>query len=269
MTIKLGILAGNRSLPLVIAQSIKRNKECKLVAICFKGETHPSISKYADKTYWICPGHLGALRNIIKNEDLKEWTMAGQISPWRIFKPKYWDKELSALIERINDFRPHNIFYEVINYLEGEGVKFLDSTIYLKDYLSESGLMSQIPLANEEDVNFGVDMISRFVELDLGQTIVVKERSVVAVESLEGTDNTIRRGGRIAGFGCTVLKFCKCHQDFRFDVPVVGLSTLKLLKKIKASGIVLESGKVIILEKDRFLSQAKKLCISVMGKERC
>ena len=106
----------------------------------------------------------------------------------------------------------------------------------------------------------------RYVELDVGQIMAIKNTSVVALEALEGTDNTIKRAYRIAGKGCVILKFAKANQDMRFDVPVVGLSTLGLLKRISASALILEAGKVIILEKEKFLSQAASLGISVIGR---
>lgn len=268
---KLGIIAGNRLLPVLLAQSIKKNiRDSYVAAICFRGETRPQICKYVDKTYWIKVGSLTALRETIKREGLKEWVMAGQINPLRIFRRRDWDKELSHLIEGIRDFRPHNIFAEIIRYLQAEGVVFLDSTVYLKEYLAQSGVMNGLSLneQNNEDIEFGLKIISGFVELDVGQTIAVKKKSVVALESLEGTDRTIKRAGRLAGCGCTILKFSKAGQDLRFDIPVVGISTLKLLKKIRAASLVLEKEKVIILEKEKFLARAKKWNIPVVGKEK-
>lgn len=266
---KLGIIAGSRLLPVLLARKLKENKN-QVVIVCFKGETLPFIRNYADKIYWIEAGHLGELRRIIKKESLSGWIMAGQISPLRIFKRNRWDDELTLLAGKIKDFRPHNIFLEIIRYLESEGVKFLDSTQYLKDSLADEGVMNG-PAETDEfqrDIDFGVEIISRFVDLDVGQTIVVKERSVVALESLEGTNNAILRGARLAGCGCTVLKFSKSNQDLRFDVPVVGVSTLKLLRKVKAGACVLENKKVIILEKPKFLCLARKWRIPIIGKDK-
>jgi DUF1009 family protein len=196
--------------------------------------------------------------------------MSGQISPWRIFKRGNWDKELYSLVARTKDLRPHSIFSEIIRYIEDEGITFLDSTAYLKECLADDGVMNNVNLGIDckLDIDFGVKIISRFVELDVGQTIAVKERSVVALESLEGTDRTIMRAYRLAGKGCSILKFSKINQDLRFDVPVVGISTLKLLKHLDASSLVLEKGKVIILEKQNFLSLAKKWGIPVIGREK-
>jgi DUF1009 family protein len=268
---KIGIVAGNRLLPLILAKSIKeKNKDCQIVAICFKGETNPAICGYVDSTHWIKIGSLRQMKEIIKEEGLKEWIMAGQINPLAIFKRKCWDSDLTALMEKIEDVKPHTIFINIINYLEKEGVAFLDSTAYLRDSLASEGVMNGLLLDKsiERDIEFGVGVASRFVELDVGQTVVVKAKSTVALESLEGTDRTIRRGFKLAGQGVTVLKFSKANQDLRFDVPVVGISTLNLLKKIKAASLVLEKNRVLILEKEKFLERAKKWGIPVVGREK-
>lgn len=268
---KLGIIAGNRLLPILLAKNIKENKSgIEIIAFCFRGETSRSIVNYADKVYWFEIGRLKSLRETIKKENLSNCVMAGQITPLRIFKRKNWDSELSSLVAGLSDLRPHTIFSRIIEYLEKDNVQFLDSTLYLKEYLAVEGLMSGVDINDTaaKDVEFGLKIISRFADLDIGQTAVVKSKSVVALESLEGTDSTIRRGYRLAKGGCTVAKFSKTNQDLRFDVPVVGMNTLKLLRKIKASALLLETGKVIILEKEKFLALAKKWQIPVIGRSK-
>lgn len=268
---KLGIIAGNRLLPIILAQRIKQNeKGYEIVALCFKGETSRDIYKYADKVYWLEVGQLKNLSRILTSEGISQCIMAGQINPLRIFNRKGWDEELISLVESIPDFRPHTIFGKIIDYLENRGIIFLDSTAFLDKDLVKEGVMNglNLTIAAGRDVDFGLDMVSRFVELDVGQTIVIKNGSVVALESLEGTDRTIKRARTLAGYGCTILKFCKSNQDLRFDVPVVGISTLRLLRRIKASSLVLEKNKVIILEKEKFLSLAREWGIPVLGKEK-
>jgi len=269
MSMKLGIIAGNRTLPILLAQRVQQlSKKHQVIVIGFNGETARCVSKYANKTYWVSVGDLGKLRRILAEERIKQCVVVGQINPLRIFKRKGWDSELVSLVDSIQDFRPHTIFSEIITYLEKTGIIFLDSTLYLKNDLAEDGIMNNAFASNtiSKDIDFGVKMISKFVDLDVGQTIVVKSKSVVALESLEGTDKTIKRAYRLAGKNCMVFKFSKTNQDFRFDVPVVGLSTLKLLKFIGASGLVLESDKVIIIQKKKFLCLAKKWKILVIGK---
>jgi DUF1009 family protein len=268
---QLGIIAGNRLLPIILSQRIKeKDRNSYLVAVCFKGETSRRILKYVDKCYWVKVGCLNNLREVIKKDSIKNWIMAGQINPLYIFKRKHWDEELSSLIDNTCDFRPHAIFNKMIDYLKTTGIDFLDSTSYLKEDLAKTGEMTGLGIDEDlsKNIDFGLGLVSKFVELDIGQTVVVKDCSVVGLESLEGTDRTIKRSYRLAGQNCLVLKFCKSNQDLRFDVPVVGISTLRLLKNIKAAGLVLEKDKVIILEKSKFISLARKWKIPVIGKER-
>lgn len=265
---KIGIIAGNRLLPVMLAKSIKEKKpQLEVVALCFHSETSPLIKKYADKTYWLPIGSLSLLRDRIAEEGLSECIMSGQITPIRIFNRRNWDNELVKLVEESQDMRPHSIFLSIINYLERYGLKFLDSTTFLENTLASEGCMNGITYAGGiiNDVEFGKEMVSRFVDLDVGQTIVVKNKSVVAIEAIEGTDNTIKRGAYLAGKGCVILKFSKTNQDFRFDVPVVGESTLKLLKRIKASALVLETNRVLMLNKEKFLASAAKYQIPIIG----
>ena len=269
MRLKLGIIAGNRLLPLILAQRIKeKNKDCEVIAFCFKGQTSKRIVKYADRCYWFPVGSLSELRKSIKKEGLIQCIMAGQINPLYIFRKKFWDQELTSVMDNTEDFRPHIIFDKIISYFEKVGIEFKDYISYLKDDLANAGIMNNLPLVESvtKDVELGLDTISSFVELDVGQTVGIKSKAVVALESLEGTDRAIKRAYKLAGNGCVILKFCKVNQDLRFDIPVVGISTLKLLKRIKAAALVLEKEKVIILEKQKFLLLAKKWRIPVVGK---
>jgi len=265
---KTGLIAGNRMLPVLLARGIKeKDSGREIVAICFRGETSRKVLDFCDKAYWIYPGQLGRLRAIIKAEGLTRCVMAGQISPWRIFYPRFWDSELSDLVRRTKDFRPHAIFTAIIDHIQKDGVRFIDSTVYLSEQMSTRGLMNNVSLSEKSvrDIEYGSRMIRKFVEVDIGQTIVVKSCSVVAAEALEGTDNTIKRGGRIAGKGVTVLKFSKSNQDMRFDVPVVGTRTLKIMRDIGAAALALEESRVILLDKEKFLSCADRWNIAITG----
>lgn len=268
---KIGIIAGNRFFPVLLAKIIKeKNNDVEVTAICFKGETSRDISRYCNRVFWVDPGRLSDLRKVIRENSLENLVMAGQISPWRIFKQDNWDIELTQLIKSISDFRPHTIFSKIIEVLEKDGARFFDSTAYLKDFLPSLGLMNKVSPGDKvlEDIEFGVKMIGRFVEMDVGQTIVVNQKTVVALEAVEGTDNAVIRGCRISSKGAVVLKFAKTNQDLRFDVPVVGLETINLLKKFKAKAIVLEEGKVLVLDKPKFLQIADRAGISVVGRRK-
>ncbi|MCF7873229.1 MAG: UDP-2,3-diacylglucosamine diphosphatase LpxI [Candidatus Omnitrophica bacterium] len=268
---QIGIIAGNKNLPLLLAKRLSESKKFrKIVGVCFKGETSSKFCKYVDQCLWVEVGKLKDLSEAIKTQKVKDWVMVGQINPLNIFKEKKWDDELKKIVNEQTNFCPHTIFQLIISYLEAEGINFLDSTFYLENDLAKNGLMNGFSLSDStrENIEFGLDKISKFVEMDIGQTLVVKNNAVVAVESLEGTDNTIKRGAKIAGLGITVLKFAKEAQDLRFDVPVVGIATLKLLKKVRAACLALEKDKTIILDKEKFLDLSKKWKISVIGLTR-
>ncbi|MCF7871132.1 MAG: UDP-2,3-diacylglucosamine diphosphatase LpxI [Candidatus Omnitrophica bacterium] len=271
MNKQIGIVAGSKNLPLLLAKRILESKKfTKIAAICFKGETSFKLCRYADKCLWVKAGKLKDLREAIKSQKVKDWVMAGQVNPLNIFKKSKWDDELKSVAEGKINFCPHTFFKAIINHLESEGINFLDSTLYLKNDLAKEGVMNGLglPEATKENIDFGLDKISKFVEIDIGQVLVVKNKTVVAIESLEGTDNTIKRGFKIAGPGAAIFKCAKGSQDLRFDVPVVGISTLKLAKRIQASCLVLEEGKTIILEKEKFLYLSKKWKIPVIGLKR-
>jgi len=265
---RLAVLAGNRLFPLEFIKRAKAKENIEIVAIAFRGETNPLVERLADKTYWIEAADLEGLISILKKEKVKDCVMVGQITPRRIFRKGNWEEFIKKLTKDI-DWRPHSIFGRIVEFLEREGFRFLDSTVFMQDCLAEEGMMNNVKLEKEteEDIQFGVKIASYFSELDIGQTIVVKKKAVVACEALEGTDNTIRRAYRLAGGNLVVVKFAKKDQDLRFDVPVVGLKTISVLKK-RVKALVLEKKKVIILKKNKFLKETEKRGIAVIGKER-
>ena len=264
---KIAIIAGRYLFPIVLTKEIKKSFDYFIISICFRGETSKEIIKYSDKAYWLNVEDLNGLVGILQKEKPDQCIMAGQINPRYIFKIK--NKYMKNFLED-TDFRPHGVFGKFISYLENLGFNFIDSTYYLKEYLADYGIMNDLDIPQEvrKDIEFGKKIISDFVKLDIGQTIVVKNRAVIALEAIEGTNNTIKRAYKIAKNNCCILKFSRPNQDMRFDVPVVGISTIKLLKKIKASALVLEKNKVLILEKDNFLYLAKKYKIPVIGEEK-
>ncbi|MCM8786958.1 MAG: UDP-2,3-diacylglucosamine diphosphatase LpxI [Candidatus Omnitrophica bacterium] len=264
---RIAIIAGNRFFPILFAQNLRKKvKNIEIIGICFKGETSKKILPYLDKAYWISVGKLTKLKEILKKECITQCVMVGQITPLKIFKKNYVDEEFLKIIKDI-DFRPHQIFSKIIKYLENEGINFLNSTLYLEEYLATEGIMNDVDVSEdvEKNINFGMGIVRNYVQLDIGQTVVVKMRSVVALETIEGTDKTLLRAYKLAGRGCVVLKFSKPDQDLRFDVPIVGISTLKILNKIKAATLVLEAGRVLILEKEKFFRLSKKYKIPIVG----
>ncbi len=270
---KLGLLAGNRNFPLLCARQITYNHpEIELVVFAIKGETNPLIKKFCPKTIWVSAFGLQTIIDEFKKNQIDKAVMAGQISPIRIFKDKNkWDARLKKVVSGIEDFRPHSVFRAIIEEMAGEGIHFENSVAYLQDYLAKRGLNNSFAVQAEsvkKDIELGVNIAEDLVNFDIGQTIVVKDKAIVAVEALEGTDRTMKRGFSLCGRGFTVVKFSRKNQDLRFDVPVVGLKTISVLGKLRAKALVLEAGRVLILDKEKFLKLADKFQISVFGYSR-
>jgi DUF1009 family protein len=157
----------------------------------------------------------------------------------------------------------------VAQELEDEGIRMRESTLYLAPILAQKGMMTSRPLSKREqaDVQFGWEIAKKIGQHEIGQCVVVKDRVLLAVEAIEGTDETIQRAGRLGGEGAVVIKVSKPHQDLRFDVPAVGPQTIDSMKAVRAAALALEAGKTILLDKEQMLKQAEEAKISVVGIE--
>jgi len=266
---KIGLIAGSRDLPLLFSsEAKKKNPGLEIIAVGIKGETSKKISSLADKVYWIFPGELKKITEVLVKEGVGTAVLAGQVSPYRIFRGrKNWDELMLKVSANTPDFRPHSIFTEIIKEIEKCGINFVNSTTYLEEFIVSSGVNNSITLSDslEKEIEHALSFARRIADLDIGQVSVFKNKSVVAVEALEGTDNTIKRAYKICGSDFIVVKLAKENQDLRFDVPVVGLKTIKLLGKYKAKALVLEKGKSLLLDKPEVLSLADKFKISIIG----
>ncbi|MCD6134042.1 MAG: UDP-2,3-diacylglucosamine diphosphatase LpxI [Candidatus Omnitrophica bacterium] len=269
---KLALIAGNRRLPLLFAAAAKKhNPKLELIIVAFKGETDPRLSRFSRKTYWFKVGCLEEIISVLKQERINEAVMIGQISPWRLFASRrYWDRKMFEVYKEVDDFRSHSIFSRVIKEIEREGIKFISSASYLEDYLAEEGIGGREIISDKvkKDIEIGFNLGRQIVDFDVGQTLIVKNRAVVAVEALEGTDNAIKRAARICGEGFSMVKLSRHGHDVRFDLPVIGIDTIKLLARKKAAAVVLEAGKVIIIDKPKVLSLARRWGITVVGLRR-
>lgn len=264
---KIGLIAGNRKLPLIFAEAAKK-RNYYIVAVAIKGDASPKLKKLADKFYWIGLNEFRRMFEIFKKEGVERIIMAGQISPHRLFsKELYKDEELKNLLVGIKDKRADTIFGRIADKLKESGFHVLDSTLFIEDLLPQKGTLTkrQPSLEEWEDVYFGLDLAKAIAFFDIGQTVAVKAQAPVAVEALEGTDNLIRRAGRIASGGITVVKVSKPKQDMRFDMPVIGLNTIKSLARAQARCLAIEAGKTIFIDKEESIRLADKKDISVVA----
>ncbi|MFH1202565.1 MAG: UDP-2,3-diacylglucosamine diphosphatase LpxI [Candidatus Omnitrophota bacterium] len=264
---RLGLIAGNGRFPLIFAQAA-RSRNIGLVATAIRGETHPDLGRVVDKITWIRLGEFKEIVNIFKNEGLKKVVMAGQIKPKHLFDKKIkWDDDIKNIFKDIENRKADTIFRSIADRLKIEGIELLDSTLYLDEFLAKKGVLGrQQPTFDDwNDIYFGMEIAKIMGALDIGQTVVVKNKAILAVEAMEGTDATILRGGRLGRGEVAVVKVSKPQQDMRFDIPVVGPRTIKTLARVKARCLAIEAEKTLIIDKSVFLNLADKNNICVVG----
>ncbi|MDD5434513.1 MAG: UDP-2,3-diacylglucosamine diphosphatase LpxI [Nitrospira sp.] len=263
---KLGIIAGDGSFPVIIAEAAK-NSGYSIIVVAHNGLTSPDIERVADKTFWVNLGQLSKTIDSFKKEGVKEAIMAGGVSKKFMFKDVRPDLRAISLLFRLKDKKDDTILRAIAGELEKDGIKVSEATAFVKSILAEQGVMTANKPADEEmkDIEFGFEMAKGIGRLDIGQCIVVKNRAVLAVEAVEGTDETIRRGGKFANGGAVVIKICKPGQDLRFDLPTIGTNTIETMKEVNARVLAIEAGMTIILEKEKLIRLADEAGISVVG----
>ena len=266
---KIGLIAGNGSFPFLVLDAA-RQRGIAVVTLAIKEEAEPSIEEVADTVHWVALGELRRAVKILKEAGIDRALMAGQVKHKRVFKILRPDTLLLKVLSRLRSRNTDAILKAVADVLSGEGVELMDSTLLLTSVLSTKGPMGKRrPSAEEkENVAFGYRMAKAVASLDIGQTVVVKAKSVVAVEAMEGTDEAVRRAGRVVSEspgGLAVVKVARPSQDMRFDVPVVGPRTIEVMSESGVSVLALEPGKCLLLEKEAMLKRADELKIAVYG----
>lgn len=263
---RIGLIAGNGRFPILVAQQA-REKDVEVVAIGINEETSRELERYVAKIYWLGVGELEKLFNILSQEKLTAVVMAGQVRHKLLFdKTIKIDRKMSGLLGKLSDKKTDSLIGGVAGVLEKSGIKLLDSTIFLSDCLPGKGVLTKLPLNEEvlKDIEFGRTIAKSVAGLDIGQTVVVKDRVVLAVESIEGTDEAIKRGAHYGKDGIVVIKVSKPHQDMRFDIPVIGPETIRLLKEVKAACIAVEAEKTIIIDKEKTILSADESGIGIV-----
>jgi DUF1009 family protein len=263
---KIGLIAGNRKFPLLIAEAARR-KGHSVIAVAIKGDTCALINKLADKVYWLKLSEFKRLFDIFKEEGVGKVIMAGQVSPARLFsKEVLKSKDLQEILSTIHNKKADSIFGVIADKLKENGLDLADSTTFVENLLPVKGVLTLRQPDQElwEDIHFGFELAKACGELDIGQTVAVKSKAIIAVEALEGTDNLILRAGRISRGGATIVKVAKPKQDMRFDIPVVGLKTIKSLIRAKAKCLAIEANKTLFIDKDISIRLAERKGIIVV-----
>ena len=264
----LGLLAGIGHLPVDVAQSAKK-LGYKVVAIAVVADTDPELPENADVFYTINVGKVGKILQTLKQHDVKNVTMIGKVTKEVLYKNGVMIPDLTTIrvLASLPDRKDDTIMNAIVKLIEDKGMHVMDQTVLIQPLLPEPGVLTKRkPTEQEwEDMRFGFRMAKELGRLDIGQTVVVKNRAVMALEAIEGTDACIVRGGFLGKGGVVVAKTAKPAQDNRFDMPSVGTTTLTSMIHAGATGIVIEAGRTLLVDRKRTLAMAEEKGITIVS----
>jgi len=262
---KIGLIAGYGHFPLELARALQvQGKEVHVVAA--REETSPDIEKLTASTCWLHVGQIGGMIKVFKRAGVEQVVMAGKVRKLHLFRNFRPDLTAMKGLMRLKDRRDDSILNTIADLLAESGLILIDQTLYAGDMLAGTGHLAGPAIKNRHaDIMFGFEQAKGVAGLDIGQTVVVQDQAVLAVEAIEGTDEAIKRGGSMGSGKATVIKVAKPDQDFRFDVPAVGPDTLEIMKDSGCTLLAIEAGKTLMIERRRFFELAGKYNISVFG----
>jgi DUF1009 family protein len=261
---QIGLIAGGGQFPLIAAHEA-RERGYLVHAIAIENETSEAINKEAQKVSWIKLGQLSRLINLLKENDIKKVILAGTVAHRHIFKQEEFDKELKALLSNLRDKSGDSILKSLSNLLEKEHIEVVDSTKLVSNWLAPKGVLSQRGPTEKElaDIRYGYSIALEIAQLNIGQSIAVKDGAVVAVEAIEGTDKMILRAGKLGGKGMTIVKVSQPNKDRRFDVPVVGSDTIATMIQAQALVLAFMAEKTLIFDREEMIKKADQGGITI------
>ncbi len=261
-----GLIAGEGPFPVLFAKMARRAGR-RVVACAIVGAAPDEVEGAANRTFRVKLGKIGKILDHFRAEGVTDIVMCGRIRKEIFFKNPAIDVVGLKLLAKLKDMRTASILASCADFLDEQGFSVKPSVLFLGEYLATAGVMTRRKpdKREKEDIEFGVRMAQAMADLDVGQTVVVKNRIVVAAEAVEGTDETIDRAGRIAGDGCVVVKMNSPRRDLRFDVPTIGINTIRRMKTAGATVLAVQSGHSLLLEKEQLLEEANEAKISVVG----
>jgi len=262
---KIGLVAGYGSFPLEVAASLRRQGR-EVVAVAVREETDAAIEQYAATT-WLRVGQLGAMIRTFQASGVRQVVFAGKVRKIHLFRNFRPDMKALAILARLPDRRDDTIMLAVVDALEAEGIRVLPQTACAKDLLAPSGVLCGPNPSDRmlRDARFGRRQARGIAALDIGQTVVVQDGAVLAVEAIEGTDAAIRRGGELGGGEAVVVKVAKPKQDPRFDVPAVGPDTIRAMAEAGCRLLAVEAGRTLLLQREALVAAAEAARICVYG----
>ena len=262
----LAIIAGNGVYPLLMVRAARAAGVSRIAAAAFHDETDPKLAAAVDEIEWMRVGQLGKMLAFLKKSGATKAVMSGQIHPKNLFALRP-DMKALVLLAKLRERNAETIFGAIADEMAGIGVELLPATIYMDEYVAPAGLVAGPKLSAREiaDVEFGFRIAKETSRLDIGQTVVVKGGTVLAVEAFEGTNTAMQRGGELGRGGAVMVKVSKPNQDFRFDVPVIGPVTIDTAHAAKVRVLGVEAGRTLLLERRRLISLADERRISIFG----
>ena len=263
----LGIIAGNGVYPQLLADAARKAGVKRIVAAAFTNETDPVLERNVDVLEWMRVGQLGRLLKFFRSEDIRHAIMAGQIAPKNLFDLRP-DLKAVMLLGKLKQRNAESIFAAIADELAKIEVDLLPATTFLEDSIAKLGLIAgpKISRREEYDIELGWNVAKEVARLDIGQTVIVKNGTIVAVEALEGTNEAIRRAGALAHEGTVMVKVGKPNQDVRFDVPIIGVETIRVAADAGLRVIAVEAGKTLFLQPDAVANLAGVASISIVGR---
>jgi UDP-2,3-diacylglucosamine hydrolase len=266
----LGIIAGNRSLPLLLAREARRQGVKRLVAVACEGETDPALASLVDDIVWLRVGQLSKMIGAFTQRGIRQCVMVGQIAPKNLFDVRP-DLRAMGVLLRLREKNAHTIFGAIADELKRDGVDLIEATPWLQPLMPQTGfrLGPKLSDAQRADVEFGFRIAKEVSRLEIGQTVLVKDGTVLAVEGFEGTDKCLARGGELAGpaGGAVAVKVAKERHDFRFDIPCLGPQTLETCAAARVAVLAFEAGKSLFLEQETCerIAATHKIAVTTVG----
>ena len=263
---RIGLIAGNGRFPIIFADNVKK-LGYRVSAIAHIGETLPELESHVDTIHWLKVGQFTKVLRAFRQDDIHQAVMLGGVSKTHIFTTLRPDLRALSILSRIKHWKDDAILRAIAGELEQEVITIRESTFCVQGILAYAGVLTQrAPSPKErEDVEYGWSVLETIGPLDIGQCVVIKDQVVVAVEAVEGTDEAILRGGRLAGKGAVVVKRTKPHQDLRFDLPAIGPRTIENMVTVRATVLAVEAGRTVLLDREKLLAQARQFNIAIIG----
>ncbi len=265
---KIGLIAGSGAFPITFADAARASGH-KVMAIAIQGFASPELADHVDEIHWLAVGQLDTLIALCHKNHVSNLALAGKIEHVTLFKLGIPETRVIRVLMRLKDRRAESLTRALIEELKNENIHVLDSSLFLKSLMPPEGLLTvHRPLQKREEqaVEFGWPLARKIAHLDIGQSLIVKDGVVVAVEGAEGTDGAILRAGQLAGPGTVVIKASRPCQDFRFDLPVVGIQTIRTMIEAKATALAISAGETIMLDREEMVALAEKSDIAIIAR---